>query len=236
MEEVIVKQFSTEWVNYGTKVCRMVEFWCCDLCPWTNVKFCFLNKWRFVISICRDDVFGDTGVVELWCCDLWLWPKWSLTLRFPSALYLLNEWRFFIGICRDDVLGDKGVSCGGIMAMWPLTLVQWPWTWNYLLLCIRPEQMQILNWYLQGWSVGGQRCVAGWNCGDVTLDGKITVLQPFTFHLCPTYCLVLTSFPYYIRQRGCFPAFVLTNALHLVALALLGRSKSDRGAAVVMVP
>jgi hypothetical protein len=32
----------------------------------------------------------------------------TLTLKFPSVLYLLNECRFWIDICRYDVLGDIG--------------------------------------------------------------------------------------------------------------------------------
>jgi hypothetical protein len=68
-------------------------------------------------------MWWNHGAVTLELCAV------TLNLKFPSVLYLLNEWRFVIGICRDNELW-------GIVALWPLTLAQWPWTWNSLLLCI----------------------------------------------------------------------------------------------------
>jgi hypothetical protein len=79
--------------------------------------------------------------------------SWGMLYVFqalPLCISIQNEWRFVIGIYRDDVLGDKGVSCGGIVVMWPLTMAQWPWTWNSFPLCsVSPEWLKIfwLSWW-----------------------------------------------------------------------------------------
>jgi hypothetical protein len=47
------------------------------------------------------------------------------------------------------------------------------------------------------------------------------------------YILVLASFPYYIRQRGCFPAFVLTNASHKCITSSLLQYKGSSSTKII---
>jgi hypothetical protein len=51
---------------------------------------------------------------------------------------------------------------------------------------VSPKRMKILDWYLQGWCIRGQRCVAWCNRGDVTFDLGAVILNlkfPFTLYL-----------------------------------------------------
>jgi hypothetical protein len=76
---------------------------------------------------------------------------------------------------------------------------------------LSPEQMQILDWFAGMMYLGTK---VWWNHGDVTLHGNLRVLQPVTFalHTCTSTCQFSLLHP----VQGCFPAFVLTNTLHLV--------------------
>jgi hypothetical protein len=131
-------------------------------------------------------------VIWPWPSDLWPWPSdLELEIHFrsvsPERIQILDWY------CRDDVLGDKGVSCGVVTfdlgpvtfdpeipfcSVFPKWLQGWctrgqmcvMWiiaTWQFPFNL--PDRMQILDWYLQGWYIRGQRYVA------------------VTFHLCPTY-------------------------------------------------
>jgi hypothetical protein len=66
------------------------------------------------------------------------------------------------------------------------------------------ERMEFLDRYLQGWCIWEQRYVMWWNHGDVTLHGKIRVLQRFTFALHTSICVLH-------QAAGYFPVFVLTR-------------------------
>jgi hypothetical protein len=102
---------------------------------------------------------------------------------------------FDLGPVDPEIIGGQlGVSCGKILVLWPLNL-----TLKFPSHSAFPKQMQILNWYLQGWK---KVCC-------------MVKLECCNFPFCPgAYILVLASFLYYIRQWGCLPVFVFTNIIY----------------------